>query len=108
MRDVEGSGVVSVGGWERGTEPSGFGVTDVDVVSSTGIDRGLVGWLGRPPLLGGRSGSSARATSSIGKPMNGEGALFSGLGTIVKGRNSPRPNNSSGSGSGRGLREWRK
>jgi len=37
--------------------------------------------------------------------MDGEGMLLSGLDTPAKGRSSPRSDNSSGSDSGRDLRE---
>ena len=75
------------------------------VVSPTGNDRDVVGLFSRPSLLGGRSGSSTEAASSISELMDGEGAILSGLGTLVGGCSSPRSSDSSGSESGRGLRE---
>lgn len=78
------------------------------VVSSAGIDRDLVGLWGLQSLLVGRTSSSTGATSSTRELMDGEGAILSGLGTLVEGRGSPRSSDSSGSDSGRDLREWRK
>lgn len=77
----------------------------MEVVSSAGIDKDLVGWLGRQSSPWGWIGSPAVVPSSIGELVDGEGILLSGLGITVDGCNSPRSNNSSGSDSGRVLRE---
>ena len=93
-------------GWRWEIEPSASCVGGV--VSSAGIDRDLVSWLGRQSSLGARTGSSTEIPSpSINSPMD-EGILLSILGILVTERSSPRSNDSSGSGSGRDLREWRK
>jgi len=102
----DGCGAELFVGWRCGIEPSVSGVGSV--VSSPGIDGDLVNWSGRQSSLGARTGSSTKIPSSMGEFMDGEGILLSILGMFVRGRISPRSNDSSGSGSGRDLREWRK
>lgn len=105
MRE-DGCGAESFVSWRCGIEPPGSGVGSA--VSSAGIDGDLVNWLGRQSSVGARTGSSTEIPSSMGELMDGEGILMSILGMLARGRISPRSSDSSGSGSGRDLREWRK
>jgi len=102
----DGCGVESVVGWRWEIWPSASGVGDV--VSSAGIDKDLVSWLDRRSPIGARTGSSTEITSSMGELMDGKGIPLSIPGILVRGRSSPCSSDSSGSGSGRDLREWRK
>ena len=105
MRE-DGCGVESAIGWRWEIEPSASGIGGV--VSSAGIDRDLINWLDRQSSIGARTGSSTEVPSSMGELMDGKGILSSIPGILVRGRGSPRSGDSSGSGSGRDLREWRK
>jgi hypothetical protein len=102
----DGCGAELVVGWRWEIEPSASGVGGV--ASSASIDKGLVNWLGRQSSLGGRTDSSTEIPSSMGEFMDSEVILLSIPGTLVRGRGSPCSSDSSGSGSGRDLREWRK